>query len=113
MRYAKPLIVMLAAALACGACATSTVPTPNAGCSTLLAEDAAEPTPSAPFPAVAADATVEEELVEEQVFGVRQTGQLQIANSDKRYIVTTIRKCEERDAAAYRRINAPAWQFWR
>lgn len=122
MRSAKPLTALAAVALLCGACATSTVATPAAGCSTLVDETAWEATPSAPFPAVGdvVGATVDEELAlanadleEQRVFGVRQTGQLQLSNTDKRYIRTTITKCEARDAAAARHINAPFWAFWR
>lgn len=98
------------------------VATPSAGCSTLVDETAWEATPSAPFPEVGmvVGATVDEELAltqadleEQRVFGVRQTGQLQSSNADKKYIRTTITRCEARDAAAARHINAPFWAFWR
>jgi hypothetical protein len=48
-----------------------------------------------------------------QLYGVAETGQLNQANRDKRDGLAIVRACEERDAAAARRINAPAWQFWR
>jgi hypothetical protein len=48
-----------------------------------------------------------------QTFGIEQTGQLNIANRDKIDGLTIIRKCEARDAAAARHINAPWWAFWR
>lgn len=42
-----------------------------------------------------------------QVFGLEQTGQLNIANRDKRDGFATIEMCERRDAAAARRITRP------
>lgn len=48
-----------------------------------------------------------------QVFGTRQTGQLRKETAEKIGSQEIVTRCEERDAAAYRRINAPAWQFWR
>jgi hypothetical protein len=48
-----------------------------------------------------------------QVFGIEQTGQLNIANRDKTDGFTIIERCEARDAAAIRHITRPFWAFWR
>ncbi len=44
------------------------------------------------------------------VFGVRQTGQLDKANGRFRDGIGIIERCEARDAAAVRRIEAPWWK---
>ena len=67
----------------------------------------AEPTPSAVIGASGDPA------LDAQVFGVEQTGQLQLANRDKADGLAIVRACEARDAAATRHINAPFWAFWR
>lgn len=48
-----------------------------------------------------------------QVFGIEQTGQLNIANRDKADQFAIITSCERRDAASLRKITAPWWAFWR
>lgn len=48
-----------------------------------------------------------------QVFGIEQTGQLNIANRDKSDGFEIIERCEARDAAALRKVTAPWWAFWR
>lgn len=39
-----------------------------------------------------------------------QTGRLDVANTYKRAALETIERCEARDAAAVKRLNAPFWQ---
>lgn len=47
-----------------------------------------------------------------QLYGLAETGQLNKANTDKRAGYQIIVRCEERDARAWSRINAPWYAFW-
>lgn len=107
MRSVAKLILLLGtASLASGCAGSNLVPAPAEGCSSLASHLLARETPSA----VIGDSG--DPALDWQVFGVGQTGQLRMANRDKADGLQTIRKCEERDAKAQRRINAPAWMFW-
>lgn len=48
-----------------------------------------------------------------QLYGLDETGRLNQSERDKADGLSIIQRCEARDLAAARRINAPAWQFWR
>lgn len=105
MRYAAKPILMLATALLASGCASSIqVLAPRDGCSTLIASRWAEPVRSA----VLDDSG--DMALDWQLFGVAQTGQLNIANRDKADALETIRRCEARDAAAVRQIERPWWR---
>jgi len=45
-------------------------------------------------------------------YGLDETGRLTQAERDKKDGLAVIKMCEARDQRAYRRINAPFWQFW-
>jgi hypothetical protein len=105
MRYAVKPILMLATALLASGCASSIqVLAPRDGCSTLIASRWADPVSSAALED-SGDAALDWQL-----FGVAQTGQLNIANRDKADALETIRRCEARDAAAVRQIELPWWR---
>ena len=95
-------------ALLVASCASSSVLTaPAEGCSSLVPDSMKARVPHATL-GDSGDATLDWQL-----YGTAETGQLNIANS---HIVSgwaIVSKCEARDAATARRINAPAWQFWR
>ena len=109
--------------LTSSACASRPVVIHSAqeGCSTLLADDWLSGVRSAPLPAqrpaLASGAPVQAQLdqaIEErtdwQLFGVAQTDRLEIANSRLDAAVGVVKRCEARDAAAVKRIQAPWWQ---
>lgn len=48
-----------------------------------------------------------------QLYGAAETGQLNVANNDKRDGFAIIKRCEERDRKAYLKATAAWWQFWR
>lgn len=50
------------------------------------------------------------ESVDWQTFGIGQTGQLDKANGRTLDTFNIVSKCEARDAAAVKRLNAPFWQ---
>lgn len=107
MRSVVKLTLLLGLACSATACASSTlVPAPSEGCSVLAEHLLNRDTPSAVL------TESDDPALDAQLFGIGQTGQLQLANRDKRDGFTTIKKCEERDARAQRRISAPAWAFW-
>lgn len=74
------------------------------GCSTLIASRWTEPVPSAVL------GTSDDPALDWQLFGIAQTGQLNIANRDKADAIETIRRCEARDAAAVRQVERPWWR---
>lgn len=108
MRYAVKLTLLLGMLLPVSACASSIqVLAPRDGCSTLIASRWAEPVPSAVLQN-SGDAALDWQL-----FGIGQTGALNIANRDKADTLETIRRCEARDAEAVRQITAPWWdRLW-
>lgn len=107
MRSAVRLTLLLGLAFFASGCASSTlVPAPSEGCSVLAEHLLDRDTPSAVL------TESDDPALDAQLFGIGQTGQLKLANRDKRDGYLTIKRCEERDAAAQRRINAPAWMFW-
>lgn len=60
--------------------------------------------PSAALPSLQAAS------VDWQTFGIAQTGQLDKSNGRTRDSVQIVAKCEARDAAALRRLNARWWE---
>lgn len=106
MRYAvKPILLCATLMLAAG-CATSTpVLAPSEGCSSLIAGGWAEDVPSAVL------AESGDVALDWQLFGIAQTGQLNIANRDKADALETIRRCEARDTAVVERLGRPWWQI--
>ncbi|WP_420478215.1 hypothetical protein [Brevundimonas sp. FT23028] len=77
---------------------------PAEGCSTLIASRWGEPVPSAVLQ------SSDDPAMDWQLFGIAQTGQLNIANRDKADALETIRRCEARDAAAIRQVERPWWR---
>ncbi|MET3527281.1 hypothetical protein [Phenylobacterium koreense] len=69
---------------------------------------AERPTPAPMLEAQLAQAI--EERTDWQVFGVSQTDRLEIANGRMREAIGVIERCEKRDAAAVKRIEAPWWR---
>nr|WP_314437626.1 hypothetical protein [uncultured Brevundimonas sp.] len=105
MRYdVRPILLCVTALLASGCASSIQVLAPRDGCSTLIASRWAEPVQSA----VLEDSG--DAALDWQLFGVAQTGQLNIANRDKADALETIRRCEARDAAAVRQIEGPWWR---
>lgn len=105
MRYARPLL-LTATALLVASCASSRVVAPAEGCSTL-----AEPV----LGRVVGHATLGDSgdpALDWQLYGTAETGQLNMSERDKRDGLVIMQKCEARDQAAYRRINAPWYAFW-
>lgn len=47
-----------------------------------------------------------------RLFGIRQTGQLDVANTRAPDAVDIIRKCEARDRQAAEMFTRPWWRFW-
>lgn len=76
---------------------------PSEGCSSLIAGRWSQDVPSAVL-----EDTGETPL-DWQLFGIAQTGQLNIANRDKADALETIRRCEARDAAVVERLRRPWW----
>lgn len=88
-------------------CASSnTLRPPADGCSTLAAT-LAEPTPHATL------GNSGDPALDWQLYGVAETGALNMANRDKADILAITRQCEDRDRRAWDRVTAPWWQFWR
>lgn len=106
MRFVK-LLLLIGIASPGAACASYRVSTPAEGCSVLAAPVLARVTPHAPLGASG------DSLLDWQLYGAAETGQLNIANRDKADGLSIIQKCEERDARAQAKINAPFWAFWR
>lgn len=106
MRSAKLILTCATLSLA-ASCASSRVVAPVEGCSTLAESILNRDTPHAEI------GNTGDVALDWQLYGTAETGQLTIANRDKRDGFTVIRKCEERDAKAIRKINAPFWAFWR
>ena len=77
---------------------------PPAQCERLIPEQLTDPTPGAPLPNLdRADqlraegdelASAREEAIQWQIFGLQQSGQLEIANNDKPAIAHIVRECE-------------------
>lgn len=101
------ILFTVIASLVTGCAGSTLVPAPGEGCSSLLPAAWREPVPSA----VLGDSG--DAALDWQLFGVAQTGQLKIANGDKADAIETVQRCEARDARAIRRVNSPAWMFWR
>ncbi|MBG7616458.1 hypothetical protein IWC96_14365 [Brevundimonas sp. BAL450] len=79
---------------------------PTDGCSTLLADRWRDPVPSA---------VIEDNgdpALDWQLFGIAQTGQLNIANRDKADAIETVERCEARDRAAREQLTRPWWRLW-
>lgn len=105
MRYAVRLTLLCAMLTPAGGCASSIqVLAPRDGCSTLIASRWADPVQSAVLE------NSGDPALDWQLFGIAQTGQLNIANRDKADALETIRRCEARDAAAVRQIERPWWR---
>lgn len=102
-------LTLLAATLSLlsGCAASNVLLAPADGCSTLVpdawkkavphAEIGAEPDPALKW----------------QLYGVAETGQLNVANTQIVGGWGIVEMCEARDRRAAERVNAPAWQFWR
>lgn len=102
------LILLLATASLAASCASSRAIRPPAeGCSSL-----AEPILGRVTPHAAIGAS-DDAALDWQLYGVAETGQLNIANNDKADGFAIIKKCEARDKRAYDKITAPWWAFWR
>lgn len=101
------LIPLTGIALLVASCASSKVELPAEGCSSLAAPILGRVTDHAVLPNTG---DVEQDW---QLYGVAETGQLNIANNDKRDGFAIIQRCEERDRKAYRKATAAWWQFWR
>lgn len=88
-------------------CASSRVSLnlPAEGCSTLAETILGRDTPHAVLGA-SGDADLDWKL-----YGAAETGQVTVANRDKRDGLTIIQRCEARDAASAARINRSWWRF--
>lgn len=106
MTFAKLTPLIVTALLASGCAGSIQVLAPAEGCSSIVAQRYREATPSA----VLQDSGSAE--LDWQLFGLAQTGQLNIANADKAALLETIERCEARDAAARREIERPWWRIW-
>ena len=107
MQSAK-LILLTATALLAASCASSrAIPLPAEPCSSLAEPILGRKTAHAALPSTGDVAQ------DWQLYGVAETGQLNIANNDKADGFAIIKKCEERDRRAYAKITAPWWAFWR
>lgn len=101
MKFAKLILLSATALLASGCAGSIRVLSPAEGCSTLIASRWAEPVASAVLQ------QSDDAALDWQLFGIAQTGQLNIANRDKTDALETIRRCEARDAAAIRQVERP------
>ncbi len=100
----RTAIVMLSLSLA-SACATPMRVTQHAsGCAELVPIEWAAGVEGAPLPRLNADRT------DWQVFGEKQTGQLDKANGRTRDAIGIVSRCEARDQAVADRLNAPWWK---
>lgn len=107
MQSAK-LILLTVIALQGASCASSRAIRPPAEpCSSLAEPILGRVTPHAAIGA-SGDAALDWQL-----YGVAETGQLNIANNDKADGLSIIQRCEARDKRAYDKITAPWWAFWR
>jgi hypothetical protein len=105
----RPLTTVISTAclLMLSACTTLTVsPTPALECSKLVHPDLKKPTASAQGP-------VDDSKVELGTFGIRQTGQLDKANTDKTVVVYTYEECERQNAEALKRAAARVKPWYR
>lgn len=108
MKSATKLILLPGIALLASGCAGSIqVLAPTAGCSSLIPKTWEANVPSASLPPETAVET------DWQVFGIQQTGQLALANGQKRDAIEIVRTCEARDAASVREVTRPWYAFWR
>lgn len=98
-------ICLLSGVSACGT--TRAIPLPAEPCSSLAEPILGRKTVHAVLPSTGDAAQ------DWQLYGVAETGQLNIANNDKADGFAIIKKCEERDRRAYAKITAPWWAFWR
>jgi hypothetical protein len=101
MKFATLLLLTAMLSPAAGCASSIRVHAPIEGCSTLIASRWGEPVPSAVLQ------QTDDAALDWQLFGIAQTGQLNIANRDKGDALETIRRCEARDAAAIRQIERP------
>ena len=107
MKSATKLILLLGIApLASGCAGSIQVLAPTVGCSSLIPKTWEANVPSASLPHEAAAES------DWQVFGIQQTGQLALANGQKRDAIEIVRTCEARDAAAVREVTRPWWRVW-
>lgn len=93
--------------LATGCASSNVLTAPADGCSTLVPESLKAKVPHAQI------GDTGDAALDWQLYGTGETGQLNIANNNIEAGWAIVSACEKRDAAAARRINAPAWQFWR
>ena len=101
------LIPLTGTLLLVASCATSRVEAPAEGCSTF-----AEPILGRTVPHAVLGNSGDAAL-DWQLYGQAETGQLNLAERDKRDGLAIVKRCEERDQRAYRKINAPWYAFWR
>ena len=108
MKSAAFKILLSATVLLVSGCASSRlVPVPGDGCSTLVPGEMQAPVDHAVIE------TTGDGALDWQLYGLAETGQLNLANNNLKAGFAIIRNCEARDARAYAKITAPAWQFWR
>lgn len=84
---------------------------PTAGCSTLVPEGWKAGIASADFPTqpeLSADPAMAW-----RTFGVRQTGQLDKANTRTTDAISIVQNCEKRDLAAVVHLTRKWWEFWK
>lgn len=103
--FALLLLLIGSGSLASG-CASFRVSLPAEGCSVLAETVLNRDTPHATL-GDSGDTDLDWKL-----YGAAETGQVNIANLDKRAGFTIIQRCEERDARSAERINRPWYQFW-
>lgn len=82
-------------------------PVPAEPCSVFAENILGKPTPHAQLQQTA------DPLLDWQLYGAAETGQLNVANNDKAAGLVIIKLCEARDRRAYDKITAPWWAFWR
>lgn len=106
MQSAK-LILLTATLSLAASCASYRVELPAEGCSSLAESILGRPTEHAQLQQSA------DPLLDWQLYGAAETGQLNVANNDKVDGFSIVKKCEDRDRKAYRKATAAWWQFWR
>ena len=107
MQSAKLILLIATASLAASCASSRAIRPPAEGCSTLAEPILGRVTPHATIGA-SGDAALDWQL-----YGVGETGQLNVANNDKAAGLSIIQRCEARDKRAYDKITAPWWAFWR
>ena len=107
MKSALCLPVLIGSALLVNGCASYRVTAPASGCSELASTILTRDTEHAVM-GDTGDADLDWKL-----YGTAETGQLNVANRDKRYGYEIIRLCEVRDAASIKKIERPWYAFWR